>query len=188
MKFHAIVLSYGLAAGLPVLAADAPKGGVADSVRPALEVAEAQFLAAAEAMPEKLYTFAPTGPGFEGVRTFAEQVKHVACGNFGFFNEIEHKKPPEHCEKGGPAKASTKAELVQYLRDSFDYGEKVLAKMTDTSAQEKVQGQYWGNNTSLTVAIAAVWHLADHYGQIVPYLRMNHIVPPQTQQYPLTVR
>jgi DinB superfamily len=138
-------------------------------------------------MPEKLYTFAPSGPGFEGVRTFAEQIKHVACGNFAFFNEIEHKSPPEHCEKGGPVKASTKADLLRYLRGSFDYGNKVLSTMTDASAQEKVQGQYWGNNSSLTVAIAAVWHIADHYGQIVPYLRLNNIVPPPTQQYPMAI-
>jgi len=30
--------------------------------------------------------------------------------------------------------------------------------------------------------------LADHYGQLVVYLRMNGIVPPGTQQYGLAVR
>ena len=30
---------------------------------------------------------------FEGVRSFAEQVKFVACANYGFFNEIEGKTP-----------------------------------------------------------------------------------------------
>lgn len=154
-----------------------------------LQYTEAQFLSAAEAMPEKLYSFAPTGSGFKGVRTFAEQIKHVACGNFAFFSEIDLKTPPEHCEKGGPARAATKSELIQYLRDSFDYGNKVLAAMTDASATEKVPpGQYWGNNTSLTVAIAAVWHIADTYGQLVPYLRMNNIVPPPTERHPLKVR
>jgi hypothetical protein len=188
MKLSALILTLGFVAGSPLLAADGPQTGVSESVRVVLDVAERQFLAAAEAMPEKLYTFAPPGPGFDGVRTFAEQIKHVACGQFAFFNEIEHKTPPEHCEKGGPAKASTKSELLQYLRDSFEYGSKVLAAMTDASAQEKVNGQYWGNNSSLTVAIAAAWHIADHYGQIVPYLRLNSIVPPQTQRYPVAVR
>jgi hypothetical protein len=135
-------------------------------------------------MPENFYSFAPSGPGFDEVRTFAEQIKHVACSNFAFFNEIEHKTPPEHCEKGGHAKAATKSEILEYLRNSFDYGNKVLAAMTDTSAREMVQGQYFGDNTSLTVAVAAVWHMADHYGQLVPYLRMNNIVPPPTEQYP----
>ena len=31
---------------------------------------------------------------------------------------------PADCEKSGPSKATTKAELIQYLRDSFDYGNK----------------------------------------------------------------
>jgi DinB superfamily len=173
---------------VPATAAEAPPASASDSIKIVLQVTESQFLSAAEAMPEKLYGFAPTGPGFEGVRTFAEQIKHVACNTFAFFNEIEHKTPPENCEKGGPAKAATKSELIQYLRDSFDYGNKVLAAMTDASAKETVEGQYWGNNTSLTVAVAAVWHMADHYGQLVPYLRMNKIVPPPTEQYPLKVR
>ena len=188
MRCVARFLLLGSAAILPVLAADSAPTGTSESVSRVLKLTEAQFLSAAEAMPEKLYSFAPSGPGFKDVRTFAEQIKHVACGNFGFFNEIEHKTPPEHCEKGGPAKAATKAELLQYLHDSFDYGNKVLAAITDTSAREKVQGQYWGNNTSLTVAVAAVWHIADHYGQLIPYLRMNNIVPPSTAEYPLKVR
>lgn len=173
----------------PALAADAASPSIADSVKPVLQNTEIEFLSAAKAMPEELYSFAPSGPGFEGVRTFAEQIKHIACSNFAFFNEIDHKTPPEHCEKGGPAKAATKSELIQYLRDSFAYGNKVLAAMTDTSAKEKVPpSQYWGNNTSLTIAIAAVWHIADTYGQLVPYLRMNNIIPPPTVQRSSKVR
>ncbi len=45
----------------------------------------------------------------------------VACGNFAFFNEIEKKTPPDHCETGGPSPAKTKAEVVAYLRESFTY-------------------------------------------------------------------
>jgi hypothetical protein len=36
--------------------------------------------------------------------------------------------------------------------------------------------------------VVAVWHIADHYGQLVEYLRMNGIVPPATQKYELKVR
>jgi hypothetical protein len=188
MRFYARVLLPVSTLIVPALAVDAPPASVADSVKPVLQNTEIEFLSVAKAMPERLYGFAPSGPGFEGVRTFAEQIKHVACSNFAFFNEIDHKTPPEHCENGGPARATTKSELIQYLRDSFEYGNKVLAAMTDTTAMEKVPpGQYWGNNTSLTVAIAAVWHIADPYGQLVPYLRMNNIVPPPTERRKATV-
>lgn len=164
---------------------EVPKN-IAESVGSALSWTEGQFLAVAEAMPEDKYSFVPSGGNFDGVRSFAEQVKHVACSNYGFFNEIEGKTPPEHCEKGGPA--TTKAELVKYLRDSFDYGNHVLSTINAQNALVRVEGPYAGPNTRLGLAVAAVWHIADHYGQVVEYLRMNRIVPPPTKQYPLAVR
>jgi hypothetical protein len=166
---------------------DIPKN-IAESVGFALQWTEGQFLSLAEAMPEDKYSFIPSGGNFEGVRSFAEQVKHVACANFGFFNEIEGKTPPEHCEKGGPSKAATKAELVKYLRDSFDYGNRILNTINAKNALDRVEGPYAGPNTKLGIAVAAVWHIADHYGQLVPYVRMNGIVPPTTQKYGLPVR
>jgi len=116
------------------------------------------------------------------------QVKHVACANFGFFNEIEGKTPPEHYEKGGPSKATTKAKLLAYLRESFDYADKVLATITRKTALDRVDGPYAGANSKLGMVSLALWHISDHYGQIVEYLRMNRIVPAMTQKYGLAVR
>ena len=162
----------------------------AESIGGILSYSEDQFLSVAEAMPAEKYSYIPNAPGgkFDGVRSFAEQVKHVACANFAFFNEIEGKTPPADCEKGGPAPAKSKAELLQYLRDSFAYGNKVLATINAQNAMDRVQGRYGGPNTKLGMAVIAVWHVADHYGQIVYYLRLNHIVPPPTQQQGLQVR
>jgi uncharacterized damage-inducible protein DinB len=161
---------------------------IAGSVGGALGWAEKGFLGVAEAMPEEKYSYIPTQGNFVGVRSFGEQVKHVACAQFAFFNEIEGKTPPEHCEKGGGAKAKTKAELLQYLRDSFEYGDKVLATINAQNAVDRVEGPYAGPNTKLGMASAALWHITDHFGQLVVYLRLNGIVPPVTQQYPLKVR
>ena len=168
---------------------DIPKT-TAESVAGMLSDAEDQFLSVAEAMPAGKYSYIPSAPGgnFDGVRSFAEQVKHVACANFAFFNEIEGKTPPDACEKGGPATAKTKAELLQYLRDSFAYGNKVLATISAQNAMDRVEGRYGGPNTKLGIAVIAVWHIADHYGQTVYYLRLNGIVPPPTQQHGLKVR
>ncbi|MFZ0579590.1 MAG: DinB family protein [Candidatus Acidiferrales bacterium] len=163
---------------------------IAASVGDALRFTESEFLSVAEAMPADKYSYIPSAPGadFKGVRSFAEQVKHVACANYAFFNEIEGKTPPEHCEKGGPSPAATKAELVKYLRDSIEYADKVLVTINDKNALDRVDGPYAAPNSKLGIATVAVWHVADHYGQIVYYLRLNGIVPPATQQSPLTVR
>jgi uncharacterized damage-inducible protein DinB len=189
MKLTVIVYFLALTVS-PVLtlAQDQVPKNIAESVGGALSWTEGQFLAVAESMPEDKYSFVPSSGNFEGVRSFAEQVKHVACANYGFFNEIEGKTPPDHCEKGGPAKAKTKAELVKYLRDSFDYGNSVLKTINAQNALTRVEGPYAGPNTRLGIAVAAVWHIADHYGQLAEYLRMNGIVPPSTKQYGLAVR
>jgi hypothetical protein len=165
-----------------------PPQTIAESVEGPLKMVEGQFLSVAEAMPESKYSFIPTAGKFDGVRSFAEQVKHAACAQFAFFNEIEGKMPPAECEKRGPSKAATKAQLIQYLRDSFHYGNRVLATLTVQNALAWVEGRYAGPSTRLGIAVIAVWHLTDHYGQVVEYLRMNGIVPPPSRRYGLQVR
>lgn len=170
-----------------VQAGDIPKS-IAGSVGGTLRFAEGNFLALAEAMPEDKYSYIPTGGKFDGVRSFGEQVKHVACAQFAFFNEFEGKKPPNDCEKGGHDPAKTKAELIKYLKDSFDYSNRVLATLTAKNALDRVEGRYAGPNTKLGISVVGVWHITDHYGQLVEYLRSNGIVPPMTQKYGVKVR
>jgi uncharacterized damage-inducible protein DinB len=161
---------------------------IAESVGATLQFTQDSFLSMAEAMPEDKYSFIPTAGNFDGVRSFGEQVKHVACGQFAFFNEFEGKTPPADCEKGGHNPARTKAELIKYLKDSFEYANRVVATLTGKNALERVDGRYAAPNTKLGVSVAAVWHVTDHYGQLVEYLRMNGIVPPMTQKHGLKVR
>src|SRR5512136_88804 len=143
---------------------------------------EGSFVGLADAMPAEKYGFKPTNGEFTDVRAFGEQVKHVACANFAFFNEIEKKDPPAACATGGPSPAKTKAELMTYLRESFAYAQSVLRTMTPANALEPAGGPYGGNSTRLGLTTMAVWHASDHYGQLVVYLRMNGIVPPASQR------
>jgi hypothetical protein len=55
---------------------------------------ENEFVSAAGAMPEDKYSFAPTSGEFKGVRTFAQQVKHVAAVNYMVGAAILDEKPP----------------------------------------------------------------------------------------------
>ena len=166
---------------------DIPKS-IAERVSGTLQFAEGNFIGLAEAMPEDKYSYIPTVGTFDDIRSFGEQVKHVACAQFAFFNEFEGKKPPEDCETGGHDPAKTKAELIKYLKDSFDYSNRVLATLTANNALDRVEGRYAGPNTKLGISVVAVWHITDHYGQLVEYLRLNGIVPPMTQKYRVKVR
>jgi len=161
---------------------------ISASVGQTLMFVESNFFSVAEAMPEDKYDYVPTAGKFDGARSFGEQVKHVACAQFAFFNEFEGKKPPDDCEKGGHDPAKKKAELVKYLQDSFDYSNRVIATLTAENALDRVEGRYAGPNTKLGISTVSMWHVTDHYGQLVEYLRMNGIVPPLTQRYGLKVR
>ena len=79
MKFATLIILAGLIVVAPRASAqkeEIPKN-IAGSVGGALGWAEKGFLGVAEAMPEISYI--PTQGNFEGVRSFGEQVKHVAC-------------------------------------------------------------------------------------------------------------
>jgi hypothetical protein len=154
---------------------------------------EYEFRAAAEAMPEDKYSFRPTVQGKftepapfgpTELRTFAEQIKHVACSNFAFAAELDAKKPPDGCDKGGPSPAKTRAELLTYLRDSFAALNKSLNAVSSKNMYDPIEGPYAGPNTRLGLAGVAIWHVADHYGQISLYLRLNGIVPPASRPNP----
>lgn len=155
---------------------------MAATVVPYFAMIERSFVALADAMPAAGYAFKPTTGEFSEARTFGEQVKHVACANFAFFNQIEKKDPPADCAHGGPSPAATKAELTAYLRESFTYAQRVLGTMTAANALEPAGGPYGGDSTRLGLTTLAVWHASDHYGQLVVYLRMNGIVPPASQR------
>lgn len=141
---------------------------------------ERDFIALADAMPEDKWNFKPTQGEFKGVRTFGEQIKHVACANEAWAKQIAGEKPPERCYLGGPNPAKTKGEVLQYLRDSFAMVDKVIADTNADNLLHANPGPYWGPNR-LSALTAEVWHVSDHYGQLVEYLRMNGIVPPPSR-------
>lgn len=166
----------------PRLLAQVPIDPMAGTVAQWFTMIERSFVDLADAMPAEKYGFKPTSGEFTDVRSFGEQVKHVACSNFGFFNEIEKKEPPSECAVGGPSPAKTKTELMTYLRESFTYARSVLRTMTPANALDPAGGRYGGNSTRLGITTLAVWHASDHYGQLVVYLRMNGIVPPASRR------
>jgi DinB superfamily len=148
---------------------------------------------AAELMPEEKWNYRPAPGMFNDqkpefgpaeVRTFAEQVKHVACANFAFAAELDGTKPPDACDKGGPSPAKTRVELLNYLRDSFTALKKSLGAITAKNMYDPIEGPYAGPNTRLGLGVVCVWHVADHYGQVVIYLRENGIVPPASRPNP----
>jgi uncharacterized damage-inducible protein DinB len=162
---------------------DAPPT-VASVVDREIAAIEKQVLAAAEAMPESKFNFSPEslnipGSDYKGVRTFALQVKHVAASNYAIWSGLTGEKfPKDYLGGDGPESLKTKAEIIQFLKDSFAVGHRAAASLT---SENMLQNVGKGKSSHLRVAMFGVEHAFDHYGQMVEYLRMNGIVPPASR-------
>jgi uncharacterized damage-inducible protein DinB len=157
---------------------------VASVVDRDISAIEKQVIDAAEAMPEEKYNFSPEslnipGSDYKGVRSFAVQVKHIASSNYFIWTPLTGDKVPENIKDGnGPAELKGKAEIIQFLKESFALGHKAAATLT---AENMLQNKGKSKSTRLRLAEFGVAHAFDHYGQMVEYLRMNGIVPPASR-------
>ncbi len=144
---------------------------------------EKEVVSAAEAMPDDKFNFAPTQGDFKGVRTFAQQVKHIAAVNYMLAAAILGEKPPvELGSENGPANITSKADAVKFLKDSFSYLHKALGSIDESNILGQVQSPFGPNKmTRMSLSLIAISHPFDHYGQMVEYLRMNNIVPPASR-------
>jgi len=158
---------------------------IADSVSGTLQLSRG-FLGLRKPCREPIF-FVPTAGKFDDVRTFGEQVKHVACAQFAFFNEFEGKKPPKTARRVA-TNGANETRIDQISQGFVRLLKPCPGYLTPKNALERVEGRYAGPNTKLGISVVAVWHITDHYGQLVEYLRMNGIVPPMTQQYGVKVR
>lgn len=162
-----------------------PKLTVAQILDRQLTSLEREFVPAAEAMPEDKFNFAPTQGEFKGVRTFALQLKHVAHDNFMLFSGILGEKLPANVDPkddNGPAKMTSRADILKYVKDSFALGHRAMATLTEANLTERITGPDGKPGpTRLGAASLTLWHSFDHYGQMVEYLRMNGIIPPASR-------
>jgi uncharacterized damage-inducible protein DinB len=200
MKHMRMFLLLAIVAGSAVMQAQAAASGapaqqpkpatppptIASSLDREVGIIEREFVSAAEAMPEEKYNFSPEGlnlqgSDYKGVRTFAQQVKHVAATNFGLWSAVTGEKPPyDVSDDNGPASMKTKAEIVKFLKDSFEAGHKAAKSLTAQNASETVT-TFFGPTPRVFAVSFTVAHGFDHYGQMVEYLRMNGIIPPASR-------
>ena len=164
-----------------------PAPTIASVVDRQISTIEKQIREAAEAMPEDKFNFNPAslnipGAAYKDVRTFAVLIKHTATANFRFWSTLSGDKFPDNIKgPNGPDELKTKAEIIQFLKDSFAVGHRAAKSLTAENALETVQFLGRGQAAKIFVATQAVIHCGDEYGQMVEYLRMNGIVPPASR-------
>ena len=174
MKMLALVVMLALA-GWPLAA---QTGKTADPAVGTLKVLwegpTAHFTTAAEELPESTYAYRPTAE----VRTFGQLVGHVAGAQYLICAAAlgEPAREEDEIEKT----RTTKAELVAALKASTEYCGRAYAQ-TDKALQQstKLFGQ---QRTRLYALGLNATHNAEHYGNMVTYLRLNGIVPPSSRR------
>jgi hypothetical protein len=128
-----------------------------------------------DAAPDSMLGYRPT----KGVRTYAEQIQHAA----GSDALIAH-LAITGSTKGMPAFGDTavylhnKAALKKYAADAMDHTVAMLRGVSDAAMDENIV--QFGNKVTRG---RALMELLDHFpwtlGQVVPYLRLNGVTPPE---------
>ncbi len=131
------------------------------------------LLRSAEKVPEEYYSFRPT----DAVRTYGQILGHVADAQYAFCSAVRGEKDPNpNIEKT----KSSKADLIAALKEAFAYCDKAYDGITDTSGTQTVK--YRGMDMpKLIVLIGNNMHSAEHYGNLVTYMRLKNIVPPTSE-------
>ena len=137
----------------------------------------------AEKMPEENYGMRPGAQ--TDVRTFGQQVTHVATFNFLWCSQAKGEKNPS---PGNLDKLTSKTEIMKVLNDAFTYCDGVYNALTDASGAEVVDiTQENGRQTrNLRMGLLTLnyGHNNEIYGSMVVYLRMKNIVPPASEPRP----
>jgi DinB family protein len=148
-----------------------------------LSLVESDVVSLAEAMPADRYDFRPANGEFAGVRTFGEQVKHVATMIYMTSAIVLEEKSPygPGTNDNGPDDVTGKDAIVAYLKSSIAYARKAMGSLTEQNALDPLK-TYFGSQPRAEVASGVTYHSYDHYGQMVVYARMNGIVPPASRR------
>ncbi len=120
----------------------------------------------AEQFPEDKYEFKPVA----GVRTFGDQLRHVAFWNGYVAKSARGEKADGKLNELPKAEYATKAAVVAALKSS----------LAEATAQLK-QGPAAPSAKLLDLWVSFTEHSGEHYGQLVVYYRLNGIVPPASR-------
>jgi uncharacterized damage-inducible protein DinB len=150
-----------------------------------LKLGQMIIVSTADAMPADKYGFAPSDGDFKGVRTFGQQVKHLAAANHILAAAALGEEPPAGAgDETGPETVRTKAEILDYLKASFEHLARAIEAIGDKNAIVKsspISPLKGTEATRIALTVEAMIHAFDHYGQMVEYLRMNGVVPPASR-------
>lgn len=154
--------------------------GVRKEMKLSIDDAGGKLIELAEAMPAAKYNWRPS----KDVRSAAEVYMHVIAANYGlpmFMGAAPATNSPVNKDNFGTFEKSTtdKAKIVEMLKDSFAYTDKLIRSTPDAELDAAVS--LFGNPTTKRGAMfVLVNHAHEHLGQSIAYARSNNVTPPWT--------
>jgi uncharacterized damage-inducible protein DinB len=128
-----------------------------------------------DAMPEEGLSFKPTAD----IRSFAEQMIHLAGGNFGFISTATGiANPYQGKDISKMEELKTKAGLTKFVMESYDFAINAAKSVDLKKADEPIKlfGRF--DSTRGGAWSKAFEHQTHHRGQTTIYLRLKGVTPP----------
>ncbi|QRR01916.1 DinB family protein [Dyadobacter sandarakinus] len=130
-----------------------------------------------DAMPDDGYAFKPTPE----IRSFAQQMDHIADANFAFISAASGKQNPMTTPAEKMADQS-KAAVSKAVLDSYDFVIASLKGMGDADLAKSVK-VFNMDMKAGTAYEKAFEHQTHHRGQATVYLRLKGVKPPQEKLF-----
>ena len=127
-----------------------------------------------DAMPEDGYALKPT----PGIRSFAEQMLHLAWTNYFFASWAGGKQDPYEKIEAENIAPHTKEATTKMVMDSYDYMISTLRDMTPDQMNELRKRGKDNQISNANLFGKAFEHQTHHRGQMTIYLRLEGITPP----------
>ena len=146
-----------------------------EGLREVLASYKQNLVEAVQKTPDGYLDFRPTAE----VNSFREMAGHIVDAQYSICSGAKQEKNPE--AERITKKILSKAELASALERSFRYCDEALAGLDSAKLAQKVKS----GSTEYTVAyfaVHAVEHTALHYGNLITYMRLRGIVPPETER------
>src|SRR5215471_13575979 len=133
--------------------------------------------AMAEDFPEDKYDFKPA----PAVGSFAQRIIHAGHANQFFINAVRGEKMPE-MDDPKRDQFKSKAEIVAFLKKSFDDGAAAIKEKGDKGMADIVVDPFENAQTRISdFAYGFVEHSGEIYGQLTVYYRVDGLVPPESR-------
>ncbi len=132
-------------------------------------------------MPANKYSF----KAVDSIRSFAQQMLHLAGGNFMLMSITTDQVPPAFSKSDleHSATAQSKDSVMYYVTSSYDYCINAV-KTSDVNKwgeKKKVFGRF--DETKLAMMMKTFEHQTHHRGQTTIYIRLLGIKPPQERLF-----